>query len=440
MTHPASGAPRPAVARPRRAGFVLRLGSGLCLGLLVAYGLLAAMQIQKAGGLEPYVRKTDFLSVLTGAAILVQGRPQQLYDEPAQAAAQAGLLRESGVTPRYLLYYNHPPFEALISALLWRWGLSAGAIFGVWTGLSLLAIIASLAALHWGWPVPGPGAPVLTLAAAAFFPLAASLLLGQNSALVLLGWAGGSAALARGYPGWAGVGFALATIKPQAMPVILLALVLGRYGRALATYLGTLALAVGLTLPILGGDWPLRYGTLLVQTAIRPADPVIDPATMQNWRGLFTQLLGPGLPALEFTIGATLLTLAGWGLVWWRGGRTPPPPGPIGSGQGAWNDLWALTLVVALLVNPHLQLHDLALALVPGWILGGAAAARADRRRALWLGVGWVLGLLALYRSLPLTVVWLAGTAGWLGWAAWRPRRGAPGARVAPGPGDPPGP
>jgi hypothetical protein len=47
-----------------------------------------------------------------------------------------------------------------------------------------------------------------------------------------------------------------------------------------------------------------------------------------------------------------------------------------------------------------------------------AARATGDWRLAAWLGIGWTLGLVALYRALPvpLTVLWVVVTAGWLLW------------------------
>jgi hypothetical protein len=246
------------------------------------------------------------------------------------------------------------------------------------------------------------------------------LLLGQNSAGVLLGWAAGSAALRRGVGGWAGLGFALLAIKPQLGVVLLGVLILARYWRTVGVWLLTVAGAVALTLPILGLDWPLRYGAFLVDFALGPPDAATDPAAMQNWRGLATHLLGPGSAATALT---AVLTLAGGGLLlwlWWRATPQRPPPG-----SAAWERRWVITLCLALLVSPHLLLHDFALAIVPGWILAAGARVSGNWRVAGWLGLGWALGLFALYRAqpVPLTVLWLVGTVGWL---LWQERRVSP--------------
>jgi hypothetical protein len=417
LTDTSTPVPPPARAGGRLSpGFAGRLGLGLGLAFLAVYALIAVAQLQRRG----YVYTTDFLSILTGAAIVQSGDPAHLYDPATQATTQAALVRQGGYGLQLLLPFNHPPFEMLLFAGLRAAGLSDPALLLARTLLSLLAIGAAWRALAWGWPIRGRPGQIGALAIFTFFPVVAGLLLGQNTALVLLGWAAGSAAQRRGYPGWAGAAFALLALKPQAAPVLLLALLLGRYGRTLVvTALAALA-AVGLTLPILGADWPLRYGALLWQLATSPADAAIDPATMHNWRALATLLLGHNTAATVLTGVLTLISLGLLVGVWWGTAASRPAPGTWG-----WDRRWAITLLLALLVHPHLQLHDLALALVPGWILAAHARATVDWRLAAWLGLGWALGLIALYRTLPvpLTVLWLAGTAGWLLWQQGRAAR-----------------
>jgi hypothetical protein len=404
-----------------RPGFGRRLGLAVCLALLASYGVIALLTVQKAGGPESYVRKTDFLAALTGGTILRQGQPGALYDEATQTAVQARLLREVDREPLLLLPFNHPPPEALFVALLSGAGLGASAIFGAWTLCSILALGLALAALRWAWPVPGAPGALLTLAALSFFPVTGALLLGQSTALVLLGWAAGSAALRRNADGWAGVALALAVLKPQTVPVVLLALLLMRRGRALLAWIATVAGAVVLLMPLLGADWPLRYMGFVLHTASGPATAAIDPATMQNWRGLFARLLADTPPATILTGVATVLSLALICGIWLRPARTPADGRH--TDPAAWDRRWAITLLVALLVNPHLQPHDLTLALVPGWILAAHLAPASARGWLVWLWAGWVAGFVAmLYNTFLLgpAVLWLIATVALL---VWRPLR-----------------
>jgi hypothetical protein len=397
-----SPAPYPSIA--------LRFGIGLCLALLLGYIWLAATTVQKAGGTDAYVRKTDFLSMATAAAILAQ-RPGALYDETAQASVQGALLRAGSLTPLQLLPYNHPPFEALLILPLWEAGAGLDMMLGLWTLLGLAALAASLAVLRWAWPASGARGVLALLATLSFFPGVVSLLLGQNTTVVLLGWAAGSALLRRGRPGPAGAALALSVLKPQTLPVILFALLLMRAWRALITWAATVGLGALLVTPFLGLDWPVRYVSFLLRIAAWPPNAAIDPRTMQNWRGLFERLLGPGLPGTVLTLAASLLSLA---LVagWWTLRRTDPGGVRLGAPSGDW--WWAAVLLVAILVSPHVQPHDLTLALAPAWILAAHAIQRADRRLAAWLWIGWLCGFAAAVAatwSAAPAVLWLAITA-----------------------------
>jgi hypothetical protein len=421
----ASTAADPATAAPHsqastlRPGFGRRLGIALCLALVVAYAFMAFNLVRnpQTGGPEGYVRQTDFLIVLTGSAVLAEGHPQALYDEQAQTAAQARLLRAVGREPLRLLPFNHPPFEALLTRLLQLAGLTAPGIFALWTVLSCVAIGLALVALRWAWPVSGQPGLLLTLAALTFFPLTGALLLGQSTPLILLGWAAGSAALRRGYDGWAGVALALAAIKPQAVPVLLLALLLMRRWRTLLTWTVTIGAAVLAAMPFLGLDWPVRYLRFVLAVAAWPPSPALDPAFMQNWRGLFIRLLGDGSLAGGLAVAATVLSLALVALIWAGPGAARAAgwrPGTPG-----WDRRWAMTLFIALLVNPHLLPHDLTPGLVPVWILAAALLPAAPRAGIAWLWAGWVAGFAAmLYSNFPLSpaVLWLIVSVALLLW------------------------
>lgn len=405
----ASPVPAPSRLRP---GFLRRLGFGLGIGLLIAYAALVVMQVRRPG----YVLRTDFIGDLTGVMLLADGRPAAMYDEAAQEATQATLLRTDGSRLTQLLHFNHLPYESLLLLPLHTLGWGFGALLAVWSLLNAAAVAAGLALLRWAWPVRGPPGQSVILAALTFFPLTTAFLLGQNSGLVFLGWAGGSAALRRGYPGWAGAAFALATLKPQAMPLILLALLCDRAWRAWGVYSAVGVASVLITMPLLGADWPLRYIGYLVRYVTVPPSGSIDPVTLQNLLGFADRLLGTGPPATVLAAALTVLALAAFGFLWWytrRAGGVPGTP--------AWDRYWVAVLVLALLVSPHVQRHDLTLALVPGWILAAHALTPANVRRLAWLGLGWLAGLIAgILPAFVLSpmVLWLAGTAGWALWSA----------------------
>jgi hypothetical protein len=413
MSHSLTG-PAPTSSRPRAPfpGFALRFGIGLCLALLFGYAWLATSTVQRSGGPDTYVRKTDFLSVLTAATILAEGHPTQIYDETAQHTAQAAILRKDNLTLLQLLPFNHPPIEPLLILPLVAGGVSPVVIFGLWDILNLIALGASVVALRWAWPVTGRSSPLLLLGTLAFFPITVALLLGQSTLLVLLGWAAGSALLRRNHTGWAGAAFAVTMLKPQAMPVILLALLLRRCWPALVSWATTVTLATVALMPALGLDWPLRYLGFVYRVSTGPPNAAIDPRTMQNWRGLFERLIGTGLSATALTVAASLLSLTLVTAAWWATRRIEPGRGQP-SGE-SWDHWWAGALLVAVLVSPHVEPHDLTLALAPGWILATRAVRQGGWRLPTWLWVGWASGFLAGVSatwSLSPAVCWMAITA-----------------------------
>ncbi len=403
-------------------GFAGRLALAGCASVVLAYLLLTGLTVGSRGGPTAFVVTSDLISNLSGAAILEQGQPQLLYDRPTQTAIQAAILLQGQQTQIHVLPFIHLPFEALLIAPLHAVGLSYVSIFVIWTLLGLAAVGGSLIALGKGWPLPRASTPLVIVAMVSFLPLYLGLLLGQSTAFLLLAWAGGSAALRRGSDGWAGVIFALAAIKPQALPVLLFVLLITRRWRTLGAFLGTVGGAVALTLPLLGWDWPVRYAQLALSVGGYPPDPMLNPTQMQNWRGLFTRTLGDTPFANTLTLVVAGLSLALVACLWLGPGRAAWQPG-----SQAWNRRWAATLLANLLITPYLLPHDLALVLVPAWILAADALARADRRLAAWLWLGWALGFLLLSTAIPIppAVPWLVGTVGWLLWQA-RPARATP--------------
>jgi hypothetical protein len=386
-----------------RSGLTRKLALLVPMALLLLFLADWAVTIRQVGGLEMVVRRSDFLSTLTGAQVIYEGSGTRLYDLQAQHEAQKQILApyfaldDSSVLP-----YNHLPFEALLITPLM--GLPSTLVFAVWLLLMAAAVGVSLLVMQAALPAPRIVVPELVLATISYQPLVRAFVLGQNSPMVLLGICGTYAALKSGRQGWAGAALLLVALKPQILPVVLLLLLIDRRWKTLAVFAGLLAALCGVTMPLIGAQWPLDYLRLLLRVANWQDTGAIDPAIMHNWRGFATNLVGGTTPALV-TPWSVSLTVASVGVLVWAA-RRPRMEEPGAresrgtSGTAIQIDLlWALTGVVAVLAAPHLNPHDLTLLIFPGWIAGTYAASRVWSRR---VSNRWLFLLWADYVLLPL--------------------------------------
>jgi hypothetical protein len=247
---------------------------------------------------------------------------------------------------------------------------------------------------------------VVLLALVSYQPLARSFILGQNSPLVLLGLCGAFAATRRGKDAWAGTALLLVALKPQILPIVLLALLMQRRWRVLLVFVGLLALMCLALIPLLGIGWVSDYAKLLLGVANWGDTGAIDPAIMHNWRGFSTNLFGWCAPALVTPAYLLLLAVSVAVIIWsWikHGHRSADalksqvalPSGP----PKAVDLLWALTGLLAVLASIHLNPHDLTLLIFPAWILAACVVWYGNDRgpwRLRLLAVMWTAYALML--------------------------------------------
>ena len=369
--------------------FPRKIAVALSLALVIGYLVLWAQNVQQSGGPEGYIRGTegrgpvDFISQLTGALVVHEGNGTRLYDLDIQRDAQNRIFEgyRPALTTAQILPFNHVPFEALLLAPLMD--LPYPLVFALWTLLSGVAVGMSLGMLDGSIPVARPVGWVMSLAACSYLPLIRGLMLGQNSALVLLGLVGLYVALKRGQYGWAGAWLALVALKPQVLPVVLLAVALVGYWRTLAAFAGILVGLTVLAMPFLGVGWPVEYGRLLLGVANWGSTAAIDPGIMHNWRGFFANLLGPGGAGLVLPLFVIMSLLSAGFVVWvWMRTRAQSPTEDeygydtepeIYSYRPRHDLYWALVGIVAVLTSLHLNPHDLTLLIFPAWIVGAYA-------------------------------------------------------------------
>jgi hypothetical protein len=406
---------------------------------VIGYLVLWAQNVQQNGGPDGYIRGTegrgpvDFISQLTGALVIHEGNGTRLYDLDIQRDAQNRIFEgyRPALATAQILPFNHVPFEALLLAPLMD--LPYPLVFALWTLLSGVAVGMSLGMLDGSIPVARPVGWVMSLAACSYLPLIRGLMLGQNSALVLLGMVGLYVALKRGQYGWAGAWLALVALKPQVLPVVLLAMALMGYWRTLATFAGIAVALTVLAMPVLGTSWPVEYGRLLLGVANWGSTAAIDPGIMHNWRGFFANLLGPGGEGLVLPLFAVMSLVSVGLIVWvWLRMRANPPTEdednkdePPDYSYRPRHDLyWALVGVVAVLTSLHLNPHDLTLLIFPAWIVGAYATSgrwspTISRVALALLWAGYVAGigtLVAPHEVVIPSVLIMVGVAGLLAW------------------------
>jgi multidrug transporter EmrE-like cation transporter len=355
---------------PMYAGWVAYGGLlGSALGLCV-------ILVAQAGGPSAFFPCADFAGPYIGARLLDSGRAVDLYDLAAQQSVQRSVIGLCG-PGKTTIIYTYPAWTAML--LMPLGALPFGLAYAVWTGLNATAI-----ALSTNWLLPiasksGRERVILLLAVLSFMPLLLTLLIGQQSIMALLSLAGTWLALRAGHERRAGVWLAIGLLKPPLLIAPLLALLVGRRWRTLAAFSLSSAALLGASL-IVAGFWIPDYLKLL-RLFVQPEQALGDfPWMMQNWRGLVYALLGADsdpLPA-GLIAGLTLASLGVVAVICWPRPRRRGP---------AWDVCFAVAILLGVLIDPHLFLQDVAIAVLPGLVLWGAARGPDPRLRALRIGL-----------------------------------------------------
>ncbi|HEY0072043.1 MAG TPA: glycosyltransferase family 87 protein [Chloroflexia bacterium] len=385
----------PQATSPKR---LLRLlAIGVCAASLLVYmlGWYMAARDPEMQGFDGLVRRSDFVSNLTGAKVIAEGNGHNLYNLDVQREAQDAVLYPYfKLDPGSILPYNHIPFEAMLTAPLVQAGVPYTAIFTLWELLMVALLAASIWTMQRVRPVHGAALLVMVAAAVSYQPVARAFILGQNSPRVLLGLCLVYAASRQKQDVWAGLALLLVAPKPQVLPMIALVLLLQGRWRALLVFGGAMAALCVAAMPVLGVEWPLQYARLLVGVAGWQETGAIDPGIMHNWRGFATNLFVGWAPALVTPL-FLLLTLLSVGLVVWLWLKTrhgEATGAPTTAWHASFDMMWAVAGIVAVITSLHLNPHDLVLLIFPAWIVGtyalNSAFGSASRLclALLWLG------------------------------------------------------
>jgi hypothetical protein len=163
-------------------------------------------------------------------------------------------------------------------------------------------------------------------------------------------------------------------------------------------------------MPIIGSAWPLHYANWLLSVSQWSGIAAINPAVMHNWRGFATNTIGAVIASsatpttILFTAFSLLLFFYGWWQARKQQGQTEAQP-------IAMDLLWALGVVTAILISPHLNPHDLMLLIFPGWVILYSVQTRVLSQR---LNATWNPLLQILYLIMPISFFVRAAPSLWV--------------------------
>ena len=323
----------------------------------------------------------DFSVLYAAGGVIAEGHRRQLFDLATQAEFQRRVLGMHSPLP-----FMHLAYEALIYAplavlpfrvALWVWRLLS---FGMLVACSrLLSMVFPVRLAH------------TVLLAAALFPVALTIVQGQDSLLLLLLFSASLAALRRDRDDVAGLLLACASFKPQLVLPLAAVLLWKRGTRFARGFFGGCAAVLLVSLGVTGRSGSRAMLSLMSYAGSGAGDEIGATAWARpNLRGSI-DLLGLSPKAtVEVTVALSVILLMA---VAWRLRHRDDvcdlfPP------------MIALTLIVSLNVN----LHDFSLLLIP--VLAMLEA--GSRRSYLCVGACYCMPILMFLGHLAFFLLLVA--------------------------------
>jgi alpha-1,2-mannosyltransferase len=326
----------------------------------------------------------DFVNPWAASSLALKGRPQDVYVQARQWAAEKAAVHNDQVA--YIGWFYPPTYIVVdlpLALITYRWSLL------VW----LLATLAAYCLVIWSI-IPNRDALWIALA----FPgTPLNALAGQNGFLITALF-GAGLVLLRKKPIRAGVMFGLLTFKPQIGLLVPLVLIASRRWRAIAAAAFTATIFAAISLMMFGlATWAAFLGSLPVMTHQLLDNGEMGFAKMQSvFAGI--RLLGFGSSPAYAVQAAAALVSGTIAVSVWRAHRVP-------------FDIKAAALVSAtLLVTPYVVDYDLVLLALPiAWMVrDGIRRGFLSWEKPILL-MTWLLPLfarlLALRESVPLAPV-----------------------------------
>jgi len=372
-----------------RTDAAIAVAAAVLIGLIVSYVSLLA-----SGALS--IQQSDFLAYYAAGKLLLHGSTQ-IYSLPAVSSAERlmlGRLRlKDGGLP-----YLYPPYFAIALSPLAR--LPYSSAFAAWLAVNCALLGITLRALQRLVSISGRAAVLFWVASASFLPVFLAATQGQVSILLLTALTMSLVALRAGHEGIAGAALALATVKPFYLPVFLLLLAIRGHYRALLSFAGGSAALLVAGAPAGGLNSVVAYGRQVQLASHWHALFGFAPQRNQSLSGAFTLSLPSGISSVAWLVTAILITGVFVRLAW----------------RSRQLELsWALATVAALLISPHVFVHDLTILLLPVAIAPAGGAPRSLRALLVFGYVAVIAGQRLLFVApIQLAVLAMVAFAIWL--------------------------
>lgn len=355
------------------AGRVRRLTTVLAVGCAVAYVAIIALSkgLRLPSGDFAF---GDLRCLLTSGKIALEGDLAHLYDPARQAHVQSAMVAPEATLDLYL----SPPFMA------WVWAPLAALPFFtagvVWN--SLTAAIGALSAWLTARSLDR-SAVAIALVLFAAEPFWQNLVMGQDSAIALLLYAGALVAWRGQRELLAGVLIGVGSFKPQLFWLVPVAMLAARRWRALGGFAATTAALAGVSLMLVGWAGAKQYVWLLRSPLYHVQIDVHLPMTM----GIPTfvkSFLPEPYAAVVGVIAALVVTV-----IVWRGARLNP------------SRLIGLGALGSMLAAPHGFIYDAIVLLVPLAELHAEDPRRGTLATAYVVALTWLIPLTRDFSTEP---------------------------------------
>jgi hypothetical protein len=339
------------------------------------------------------VEKTDFSLTYVGAKLVHDGMGPNLYDLSLQKQLRDSLYRHP--VP---LFFEHPPFEALLLSPLAAYPYrTAYLAWGLMNATAWLALIFFLRP-YLPWPSEGLGYIFMWLL---FAPLWVALYQGQSSLFLLAAFALAFVLLKSKKEFTAGVALGFGLLKLQfVLPFVVIFLIRRRW-RFLAGFAACALVLAFVSIAAVGWKGAMDYVQFLLAIGNNPQNISFGSGVdMPTIHGFVFAILGRNISgtALNTIVAVLSIALLAWVAMQWKRRRE----------MESFDLMFSAAVAASLLSGSHMFTHDFSPLILPMLVVAGHRSETGSMGR-LFSGDTAVKAALFLFWMFPiyfLSVKW----------------------------------